>query len=229
MLMLLLRPSGRLVSGAARRVPIVRRRERKYGRVLEERILSIRRDVLISGPNASGKTRWLHKLEEKAGEVWTGKDKLFIRAMEPMQRWYEDPRIEAHAANKGKTWAKLKSYEKMDFLLDWVRSKKIVLLLDDAHKLAGRKLDISIQLCRAAAVLVVGAFAEQPIPMSLRMLIDTPDPQKIMLKSEAADDATTVVMWLIILIAMMAGWWQLAAIIGGMKVLAGGRRAAKQS
>lgn len=229
MLMLMLRPAGRLVNGAARRVPIVRRRERKYGRILEERFISIKRDVLISGPNASGKTRWLHKLEAGAGEVWTGKEKLFIRAMEPMQRWCEDARVEAHAVSKGKTWAKLKSYEKMDMLLDWVKSSKIVLLLDDAHKLAGRKLDIAIQLCRAAAVLVVGAFAEQSVPMSLRMLIDTRDPQKIMLKSEAAYDATAIVMWLIILIAMMAGWWQLAAIMGGMKVLSGGKRAAKQS
>jgi hypothetical protein len=49
-----------------------------------------------------------------------------------------------------------------------------------------------------------------------------------LLVSKAAYDATSITLWLTILIAMMAGWWQLAAIMGGMKVLAGGRRAAKQ-
>jgi hypothetical protein len=61
------------------------------------------------------------------------------------------------------------------------------------------------------------------------MLIETREPQKISLKSEAAYDVTSVFMWMLILSALIAGWWQLAAIMGGMKVLAGGRRAAKQT
>ena len=229
MLMLMVRPAGRLANGAARRVPVVRKRERKFGPNLEERVLSIKKDMLISGPNSSGKTRWLQKLDDKGGEVWAGREKLFLRAMEPLQRWYEDARVEAHAVGQGKNWTKLRSYERLDVLLDWVKSSKVVLLLDDAHKLAGRKLDVAIQLCRAAAVLVVGTFAEQATPMSLRMLIDARDPQKVMLKSEAAYDATALVLWLLILIALFAGWWQLAAVVGGMKVLAGGRRAARQA
>lgn len=229
MLMLMIRPAGKLVNGAARRVPVVRKRERKFGPILEERVLSIKKDMLISGPNSSGKTRWLQKLDDKGGEVWSGREKLFLRAMEPLQRWYEDGRVEAHAVSQGKNWTKLRSYERLDVLLDWVKSAKVVLLLDDAHKLAGRKLDVAIQLCRAAAVLVVGTFAEQATPMSLRMLIDAREPQKVMLKSEAAYDATALVLWLLILAALFAGWWQLAAVVGGMKVLAGGRRAARQA
>ena len=229
MLMFMVRPAGKLADGSTRRVPIVRKRERKYGPVLEERVLSIKKDVLVTGPNSSGKTRWLAKLDARAGEVWTGREKLFLRAMEPLQRWYDDPRIEAFAAKQGKTWAKLRSYERLDMLIGWVKVTKVVLILDDAHKLAGRKLDIAIQLCREALRLVVGTFAEQATPMSLRMLIEARDPQKVMLKSEAAYDATALAIWLIILMALFAGWWQLAAVMGGMKVLAGGRRAAKQA
>ena len=229
MLMLMIRPSGQLIDGTKKRIPVVRERGRKYGPILDERCLSIRKDILVSGPNSSGKTRWLAKLDGKAGEVWIGREKLFLRSMEPLQRWYEDPRVVAHAAAKGAAWARLRSYEKVEALLSWVRETKPVLLLDDAHKLAGRKLDIAIQLCREAGRLVVGTFAEQATPMSLRMLIDTRDPQKVMLKSEAAYDVTALALWLIILIALMAGWWQLAAVLGGMKVLSGGRRASRQA
>lgn len=228
MLMLMVRPAGRLASGEQRRVPIVRERSRKYGPILHERCLSVRQDILVSGPNASGKTRWLAKLDEKAGEVWAGREKLFLRAMEPLQRWYEDPRVIAHAEARGAAWSKLRGFERVEALMTWVRETKPVLLLDDAHKLAGRKLDIAIQLCRDASRLVVGTFAEQATPMSLRMLIETRDPQKVLLKSDAAYDVTSVMLWLFILIALMAGWWQLAAVLGGMKVLAGGRRAARQ-
>ena len=229
MLMLMIRPAGQLIDGTKKRIPVVRERGRKYGPILDERCLSIRKDILVSGPNSSGKTRWLAKLDDKAGEVWIGREKLFVRSMEPLQRWYEDPRVVAHASAKGSTWARLRSYEKVEALLSWVRETKPVLLLDDAHKLAGRKLDIAIQLCREAGRLVVGTFAEQATPMSLRMLIDTRDPQKVMLKSDAAYDVTALALWLIILIALMAGWWQLAAVLGGMKVLSGGRRASRQA
>lgn len=229
MLMLMIRPAGQLIDGTKKRIPVVRVRARKFGPILEERCLSIRKDILVSGPNSSGKTRWLAKLDDKAGEVWIGREKLFLRSMEPLQRWYEDPRVMAHAAAKGAAWAKLRSYEKVEALLSWVREMKPVLLLDDAHKLAGRKLDIAIQLCREAGRLVVGTFAEQATPMSLRMLIDIRDPQKIQLKSEAAYDVTALALWLIILIALMAGWWQMAAVLGGMKVLSGGRRASRQA
>ena len=124
MLMLMIRPAGKLADGSARRVPIVRKRERKYGPVLEERVLSIKKDVLVSGPNSSGKTRWLAKLDDKAGEVWTGREKLFLRAMEPLQRWCEEPRVEAFAVNQGKTWAKLRSYERLDMLLAWAKASR---------------------------------------------------------------------------------------------------------
>jgi hypothetical protein len=229
MLMLMMRPAGQRVSGEKRRVPIVRERGRKYGPILKERCLSIKQDILVSGPNSSGKTRWLAKFDERAGDVWIKREKIFLRAMEPLQRWYEDPRVIASAAAKGLVWVKMRSYEKVEALMAWFRETKPVLLLDDAHKLAGRKLDIVIQLCREAGRLVVGTFAEQATPMSLRMLIETRDPQKIQLKSEAAYDVTSLAIWLMILLALMAGWWQLAAVLGGMKVLAGGRRAARQA
>ncbi len=229
MQMLMLRPHGQRLNGTTRRVPIVRERGRKFGPILSERALSVRQDLLITGANSSGKTRWLAKLDDKAPEVWPGREKIFIRAMEPLQRWYDDPRIAAFMVAKGKNWDKLKTYERIDALVDWVKSTRPVVLLDDAHKLAGRKLDIAIQLCREAGRLVVGAWAENNISMSLRMLIDKRDPQRVPLDSEAAYDVTQIAMWLMILAAMGAGWWQLAAVVGGMKVLAGGRRAARQT
>ena len=229
MQMLLTRPAGKLANGAQRRVPIVRERARKYGPILREQALSIRQDVLITGPNASGKSRWLAKLDDKGEEIWTGRERVYLRATEPLQRWYEDPRIVAMVREEGKDWDKLKSYERVDALVRWVRKTRAVVLLDDAHKLAGRKLDIALQIARDAGRLITGAFAENSIPMSLRLLIDKREPQRVGLASDAAYDVTNLAMWLGILAAIGAGWWQLAAVMGGMKVLAGGRRAARQS
>lgn len=229
MMMLLLRPHGVQANGQKRRVPVVRERERRYGKVVEERVLSVTRDILISGPHASGKSRWLDKLHKQAVEVWgTKKQLLYLRSIEPLQRWYEDPRVIAHATARGVSWPKLKSYERADELIRWVTEQKVLVMIDDAHKLTGRKLDVATRVSGAARQVIVSAFDEQQIPISLRLLLVHRHPQRVLLESKAAYDATSVTLWLTILIAMMAGWWQLAAVMGGMKVLAGGRRAAKQ-
>ena len=229
MMMLLLRPNGAQANGQKRRVPVVRERERRYGKVIEERVLSVTRDILISGPHASGKSRWLEKLFRQAVEVWgSKKEVIFLRSIEPLQRWYEDPRVVAYATAKGLTWARLKTYERSDQLISWVKEKKVLVMIDDAHKLTGRKLDIATRVAGAARQVITSAFDEQQIPISLRLLLVQRHPQRVLLVSKAAYDATSITLWLTILIAMMAGWWQLAAIMGGMKVLAGGRRAAKQ-
>lgn len=230
MMMLLLRPHGIRKNGQKRRVPVVRERDRRYGRVLEERTLSITRDMLISGPHASGKSRWLDRLHEKAGEVWGGKRPiLFLRSIEPLQRWYEDPRIVANAASRGLVWSKLKSYERADELIRWVNESKAIVMMDDAHKLAGRKLDVATRVAGSSHQLVISCFDEQQIPISLRLLVVQRKPQRVLLESKAAYDATSMALWLAILVSLMAGWWQLAGVLGGMKVLAGGKRAAKQT
>lgn len=226
--MLLVRPAGQMKTGELRRVPVVRDRFRKFGQITNEDALSIKRDILITGPNASGKTRWLRKLYENGQQVWR-MDLFFVRGLDPVASWVDDPRIQEHVEMHCGNWAKSKAHERIEEMIDWLRTKKVVLLIDDAHKLSGRKLDIAIRMAREATILCVGASSEQSIPISLRMLIDSRDPQKVLLQSDAAYDMTGLVLWLFILAAIGLGWWQLAMVIGGTKVLAGGRRAAKQT
>ena len=135
----------------------------------------------------------------------------------------------ASAEKRGQVWNRLKSYERADELIRWVTESKAIVMMDDAHKLAGRKLDVATRVATNANQLVVSCFDEQQVPISLRLLLVQRKPQRVLLESKAAYDATSMALWLSILIALMAGWWQLAGVLGGMKVLAGGKRAAKQT
>lgn len=228
MLMLMCRSAGHNADGSKRRMPLVRERARKFGPVLSEKPISVRRDVLIVGPNASGKTRWLDKLAAHGADLWQKKEVLYLRAVEPLQQWVEDPRVVAHVKAQGREWQRLRQFERVEALAEWIKTG-VVLVFDDVHKLAGRKLDLALRMARDCAVFVAGAWSEQSIPMSLRMLIDRRDPQRVHLSSDAAYDATTVLMWLFMLSTIAVGWWELAAVVGATKVLAGGRRAAKQA
>lgn len=229
MKMLLCRPVCTTVAGVKRRAPIIRYRARKFGVITGEEVLSIRRDVLITGANSAGKTRWLEKLHENAPSMWIGREALKVRALDPLAAWTDDPRLEALATSKGLTWSKLVQYKRAELLVEWCETTKPVLFLDDIHKLAGRKLDLVCRMARGAGVVVAASWAEESTPMSLRMLLDLREPQRVNLKSDAAYDITSVALWVMILAALGAGAWQLAAVIGGMKVLGGGRRASKQT
>jgi len=211
-------------------VPIVRTKTRKYGAVLDEHWLSTKRDLMIIGANAAGKTRWLLRLHSQAAGIWKDKPALLLRAVDPIGAWSADPRVMAYMeATSGQKWNQAKCWERSEWLIRWVEHTHAVLLLDDAHLLAGRKLDVAKRLAQVAGRIVSGASQESRIPINLRMTLLARDPAIEALKSEAAYDATSIVLWMLILAALGAGAWQLAAILGGMKFLGRGPRAARQN
>lgn len=229
MKMLILRNGRPTDAGDKTVVPIVRTKNRKYGLVLDEHWLSVRRDVMIVGANAAGKTRWLMRLHASAETIWR-QPAILLRAINPIGSWMGDPRVVAYMEKSADaSWAKLKCWERTDWLVRWVEATRAVVLIDDAHLLAGRKLDIVKRLALVAGRVITGASGESRIPINLRMTLLARDPYIESLKTDAAYDMTAVFMWLVILCCLFAGAWQLAAVLGGMKMLGRGSRAARQS
>lgn len=171
MKMLILR-NGRNFEKLRACVPIVRTKTRKYGAVLDEHWMPTQRDWMILGANAAGKTRWLQRLHRHADRIWRDKPTLLLRAVDPIGAWSADPRIQAHMESTTKQpWSKTKAWEKTDWLIRWVGDTHAVLLLDDAHQLAGRKLDVVQQLALVAGRIVTGASQESRIPINLRLAL----------------------------------------------------------
>lgn len=230
--MLMLRPrskgDGRKRPG---RVPVHRVRGRKYGPIVHEQTIKTTQDLAIYGPHAAGKSRWLAKLQGGAAEIWLDRPALMLRALDPVGQWTEQPAVAAwhEARPKAQPWAKLKQHERLEALVAWVADQRAVLLLDDAHRLAGRKADLALRLVSAAGIVVHSASEETRIGLSLRMALARRDPQVIRLSSDAAYDYTGALTWVLCLIAAACGAWPVVAVIGGLKVAARGSRAAKQT
>lgn len=228
--MLLLRPRAKRGEKVGR-YPVHRVRGRKFGPVLHEQTLQTRRDLAVYGPHSCGKSRWLAKLHGQAGEVWPGRPAFVIRGLEPLQQWLDQPEAGAwHDQQPGaKPWDKLPQHGKLAALIAWAGACKAVLLLDDAHRLAGRKAEIAVALVRAAGLVVHAASEETRIALSLRLALSARDPQVVRLSSDAAYDYTSVFTWALCILAAAMGAWPVAAAIGGLKLVGRGGRAAKQS
>jgi hypothetical protein len=220
---------NRKVSG---RLPVHRVRSRKYGPVIHERTLRRTQDIAIFGPHGAGKSYWLGRLAGGAAEVWPGRQSALVRAVEPLADWTEQPAVAAWndaREDKRAAWAKLRQSERVELLVTWCTEVRAVILVDDMHKLTGRKADVVCRLIEGAHVVVYTASEETRLPMSLRLMLGRRKPQVVSLSSAAAYDYTGALIWSLCILSAAMGAWPIAAAIGAFRVVGGGRRAAKQT
>lgn len=224
--------------GSRYAVPLFMTKTQRKGRVIGEQAISLKKPILVTGAHDSGKTRWLQRMHEHAGEIWGSKVKaepLYLDTLSPLASWCDTPAVgqwwdqeqAKRPADERQPWKTLKQYERADVLPDYCKATNAVLFIDDAHKLSGRKLQIARQCAMATRLTVVAASEEQRIPPNLRNVLMRRDPQIFRLDTDVAYDATPILMWILIAMCVAAGWWEAAAVLGGLKALGSGRRAAR--
>lgn len=237
-------------SGVRRVTPIVKKKCRKYGPVVDTEIIGRKAPTLITGMHDSGKSRMLNKIHSEEREIFGSKSKspaLWLGALQPLAAWADAPHIadwwdrraaeqtarfsektEVDRADMPRPWSKLKAWERTEALPDYIAETGAVVFLDDCHKLSGRKLQIARECAMAARIWIASASTEARIPPNLRSVMLRRDPQIIRLDSDVAYDATNVFTWLIAVALILVGAWEAGFVIAGLKALAGSRLAARQ-
>jgi hypothetical protein len=225
-------------------LPIIKRKARKYGPVVETEIIGRKTPTLITGAHDSGKSRMLERLYAEERTIWGKKinaPALWLGALRPLGAWADVEHVAAwwdHRAATAKDsegtpvqlrpWTKLKTWEKAEALPDYIRDTGAVLFLDDCHKLGGRKLQIARSCALAARVWIASASDERHIAPNLRAVMMRRDPQIIRLGTEVAYDATNVLTWMLALLLLASGAWEASIVVAGLKALAGGRTVTRQ-
>jgi len=211
-------------------------KNRKFGQVIEQQTISVKKPILVTGANSSGKTRWLDRLHEAAPKIWNQREAtpLYISAAKPLSAWTDVKHLELWWAvrdnpEEDRHWSKLKAWERTDALPIYLKETGAVLFVDDAHLITGRKLKILEECVRAAGVFVMGAEDEGRLGQTVRRDVIRREPQIFRLSTDVAYDATPLLMWFLIAIAAVMQFWILVAVLGGLKLLGSGKRATKQT
>ena len=222
---------------------VIVEKNRKYGDVLSEKGLSVKSSILITGANASGKSRWLERMHKEAATIWGGRAKhtpIYLAAVQPIAAWVDVPHVAAWwdkkladkpneiEENRRRAYKQLRNWEKADAVAEYLEATNAILFVDDAHKLSGMKAEIARKCINTAKLWVVAASNEQRIRPGLRHPILNSKPQTVHLDSDVAYDMTGPLMWAAATVAFIAGFYGLAGVIGGMRLLSGGLRAARQ-
>jgi hypothetical protein len=208
----------------------IRLRERRYFRskIYEDTYIRKTQDLWLLGPAQCGKTRAIERLCERATEIWPKWPLLFLRATDPLTVWTDQEGLRDFCQEQGRDYKMMRSEERLKALLEWAGQAKLVLMIDDAQAVSGRKLVVAVRLAQMARLVVVGALSEQSMAPSLRTCLQRRAPQVVSMSSEAPYDATQSMMWLVLLLAMAAGWWELAAALSTVRALGRGPLAIKQ-
>ncbi|OQW98338.1 MAG: hypothetical protein BWK73_52680 [Thiothrix lacustris] len=234
-----IRNSSRQVraDGSPFAVPFFVTKHDRYSGDASEAPISVKRDIMVTGAHDSSKTRWLTRLHDQSGKIWTKSKSpaIWLGALRPLGAWSDQKslmdwwgeKVTADPANC-EPWVKIPAWKRQELIPDYLKDTGAVLFVDDAHKLSGRKLQLARMCVMNAKICVVSATEEQRIAPNLRSALLKRDPQIFRLDSEVAYDATKPLVWLIALIALGAGWWEISLVLGGMQALAGGRRSSKQ-
>jgi hypothetical protein len=228
--------------GSRYAVPLYVTKTKRMGNTISEEAISTKRPILVTGAHDSGKTKWVERLHEHAGEIWGTKSKtspLYLNTLSPLSAWCDEPDVEkwweglrvteeaADPTTSRVPWKALKQHDRAEALPDYCKDTKAVLFIDDAHKLAGRKLQIARKCVLASRLFVITASEEQRMPPNLRNVVMKRDPQIFRLDSEVSYDATNLFMWAVLVACLAAGWFEAAMVLGGLKMLGSGRRATR--
>lgn len=228
--------------GSPYAVPLYVTKTQRKGTVISEEAISTKRPILVTGAHDSGKSKWVERLHEHAAEIWGTKSKtapLYLDTLRPLVAWSDEPDVEkwweakrlkeeeTDLNNARAPWKSLKQYTRAEALPDYCKETGAVLFIDDAHKLAGRKLQIARKCVLSSRLFVIAASEEQRLPPNLRTVVMKRDPQIFRLNSEVSYDATNLFMWAFLVACLAVGWWEAALVLGGLKALGTGRRAAR--
>lgn len=194
--------------------------------------ISRKRPVLIEGANSSGKTRMAQRLAANFDAIWGAKHDtiIWLGATQPLSAWSDLPALENWATNSGRQWNALKAWQKIELLPQFVRDKKTVVFLDDAHSLTGtsRKGQIARDCIAVAKCWVITCSAMNRLPPNLREVVLRRNPQTIQLSTDVAFDATNSLFWVLLFVLLAAGAMEAAVLLGALRMLGGGRWSSKQ-
>ncbi len=211
------RPKGRF---AALRI---REKAHPFAPVKSEEYVRRGGIIEIFGVQASGKTRMIERIREASRELWRF-PLVYIKATDSLSDIYSrNVGAPAKSSKAGEQFSMDDEYQigdneyqigdKWDILYE--KATKAVVIIDDADKMSGKKLEICKELCRRAKRIVYSSQSDTSINQTLYKTIQMRKMKKhtIRLSSTASYDASNWFLMALIAFLAFTGMPEAAVII----------------
>lgn len=167
------------------------------------------------------------------GDKWRWHKPVFIGANLTLAQWVDNVDLCHWWCDKNrmeeKDFKKVKQYEKLALVRDYLKETRALLFVDDAHKFVGKKIQYFKDYFNVASRVLMSCESESRLPESIRLMVMRTTPDIHRFNTDVSYDMTHVLMWFLLVLLLLAGQYEIALLLGGLKMLASGRGAVKQT
>lgn len=195
---------------------------KKYSKKCKEIYVSKKKNIVIIGAHASGKSKELNKIIKQSSLIFSKNKAIVLKAQEPLSDWYnnitnqdkQELLLNQELSEEEKITIENninKSYVKAMTLIN--KSKNAIIYIDDIDLLSGRKVEIVKDILKVCKIAVVTAKNEQDINKSIYYLLQKKGMQLLSLDSSTSYDATNILFVMFVLAMLATGQHELALLV----------------
>ncbi|EHT8419540.1 hypothetical protein KXN75_001826 [Campylobacter coli] len=185
--------------------------------------ISKKSDILITGINASGKSKRLNSFLQNAKDLWKKEHVIFFHATDSLSEIFhrnldndDETKRLIYGENANLNLENLdtsKNYLKIIALVE--KSKNSTLIIDDLDKLTGKKLEMAKELLRNCKRFIATAKDEISINKTIGGILKSRRKKLeiVSLSSKASIDATNALFVLFVLTLFATGLYELALLV----------------
>ncbi|EKP0101043.1 hypothetical protein P1Z09_001885 [Campylobacter coli] len=185
--------------------------------------ISKKSDILITGINASGKSKRLNSFLQNAKDLWKKEHVIFFHATDSLSEIFhrnldndDEAKRLIYGENANLNLENLdtsKNYLKIIALVE--KSKNSTLIIDDLDKLTGKKLEMAKELLRNCKRFIATAKDEISINKTIGGILKSRRKKLeiVSLSSKASIDATNALLVLFVLALFATGLYELALLV----------------
>ncbi|EPH5670184.1 hypothetical protein ACS0GW_001865 [Campylobacter jejuni] len=185
--------------------------------------ISKKSDILITGINASGKSKRLNSFLQNAKDLWKKEHVIFFHATDSLSEIFhrnldndDETKRLIYGENANLNLENLdtsKNYLKIIALVE--KSKNSTLIIDDLDKLTGKKLEMAKELLRNCKRFIATAKDENSINKTIGGILKSRRKKLeiVSLSSKASIDATNALLVLFVLALFATGLYELALLV----------------
>ncbi|ELY5601803.1 hypothetical protein ACLK9T_001774 [Campylobacter coli] len=185
--------------------------------------ISKKSDILITGINASGKSKRLNSFLQNAKDLWKKEHVIFFHATDSLSEIFhrnldndDETKRLIYGENANLNLENLdtsKNYLKIIALVE--KSKNSTLIIDDLDKLTGKKLEMAKELLRNCKRFIATSKDEISLNKTIGGILKSRRKKLeiVSLSSKASIDATNALFVLFVLTLFATGLHELALLI----------------
>ncbi|EGY1016828.1 hypothetical protein FGY48_000917 [Campylobacter coli] len=189
----------------------------------KEIYISKKSDILITGINASGKSKRLNSFLQNAKDLWKKEHVIFFHATDSLSEIFhrnldndDETKRLIYGENANLNLENLdtsKNYLKIIALVE--KSKNSTLIIDDLDKLTGKKLEMAKELLRNCKRFIATSKDEISLNKTIGGILKSRRKKLeiVSLSSKASIDATNALLVLFVLALFATGLYELALLV----------------